>query len=88
MNSVVGKTDKAPGEKIAGKFKQDIVDKVTTPGGFAKNVVTCASNDLDANGLKLSFTYYFAKGTGMVKQEIDVGGQKVIIDLEKFEQGK
>ena len=88
VDSVIGKTEKSPGEKVSGSFKQGEVAKVSEPAGMFENVITCNSPDLDANGLKLSFTYYFAKGTGMVKQEIDVGGQKVIIDLEKFEQGK
>jgi len=88
VDSVIGKTDKSPGEKVSGSFKAGEAAKVSEPAGTFENVVTSSSPDLDANGLKLSFTYYFAKGTGMVKQEIDVGGQKVIIDLEKFEQGK
>jgi hypothetical protein len=44
--------------------------------------------DLDANGMKGKFKTYFAKGIGMVKQEISVGGQDVTIELEKYEEAK
>jgi hypothetical protein len=88
VNSVIGKTDKSPGEKVTGKFTEGVVDKVATPGGFSRNVITCTSNDLDANGLKLSFTYYFAENVGMIKQEIKVGDQPVVIELERFEPAK
>jgi hypothetical protein len=88
VDSVIGKTDKVPGEKVSGTFKQGEAGKVGVPAGLFDNVITSSAQDLDANGLKLNFTCYFAKGVGMIKQEIDVGGQKVIIELEKFEPGK
>jgi hypothetical protein len=88
VDSVIGKTDKSPGERVTGTFKEGEASKVTVPFGVYDNVITCSSQDLDANGVKLNFTYYFAKGVGMIKQEIDVGGQKVIIELEKFEHGR
>jgi hypothetical protein len=88
VDSVIGKTDQAPGERVTGTFTQGEEAKVKVPAGTFEGVVTCASQNLDANGLKLSFKYFFAKGTGMIKQEIDVGGQKVIIELEKFEPAK
>jgi hypothetical protein len=88
VDSVIGKTDKVPGERVSGTFKMGEAGKVGVPAGLFDNVITSSAQDLDANGLKLNFTYYFAKGVGMIKQEIDVGGQKVFIELEKFEPGK
>jgi hypothetical protein len=85
VDSVVGKTDKVPGEKVIGTFKEDEVAKVSVPAGTYEKVITSSSQDLDANGMKLKFTYYFAKDVGMVKQEILVAGQTVVIELEKFD---
>lgn len=57
---------------------------MAVPAGKYANVITSGSEDLDANGQKVGFTYYFAKGVGMVKQVIDLGGQKVTTEPEKF----
>ena len=88
VDSVVGKTDTSPGEKVTGTFKEAELSKVGVPAGLFDNVISCSSQDLDAAGLKLGFTYYFAKGIGMIKEEIDVGGQKVVVELEKYDFGK
>jgi hypothetical protein len=88
VDSFVGKTDKVPGEHVTGTFTEGEVAKLNEPSGSYENVITSTSQDLNANGQRLSFVYYFAKGVGMVKQEIDVAGQKVIVDLEKFESSK
>lgn len=87
INSTVGKTDKEKGETVSGTFKEGEDKKVTVPAG-AYEAVTSSTDDLDANGMKLAFTYYFVKDVGMVKQVIDVAGQKVVIELEKFEAAK
>jgi hypothetical protein len=50
--------------------------------------VTASSDDLEADGLRIKCKCYFAKDLGMVKQEIDVANQKIVIELEKFEAGK
>jgi hypothetical protein len=72
-------------EKLAGTFKIGKVDKVTVPAGTFHNVVTSSSDDMDANGQKIGFTYYFAKDVGMIKQTIKIHNQEVTIELEKFE---
>ncbi len=87
VNTVVGKTDKSPGEKVTGTLKAGEAPKVQVPAG-TYDTITVTSQNLQANGMPLNFTYYFAKGMGMVKQEIDVSGQKVVIELEKFEPAK
>jgi hypothetical protein len=86
VDSVIGKTDKSPGEKVVGTFTMG--EEKITVGGVNYDVVTSSARDFEANGMKLSFTYYFAKDIGMVKQVIDIAGQKVTIELEKFEAGK
>ncbi len=87
VDSYIGKTDKVPGEHVYGTFAEGEASKISEPAGNYDNVITSSSQDLNANGIRLNFTYYFAKGIGMVKQEIEVSGQKVIIDLEKFDAG-
>jgi len=49
--------------------------------------VTVHCDDMDANGAKYAFTTYYVKDKGMVKQVIDAGGLKVVIELEKYEPG-
>jgi membrane-bound inhibitor of C-type lysozyme len=49
--------------------------------------VTVHCDDLEANGAKYAFTTYYVKDKGMVKQVIDAGGLKVVIELEKYEAG-
>ena len=60
---------------------------VKVPSGEYDTFFT-ESDDLDANGMKVKFKTYFAKGVGMVKQEITIGSQVVVIELEKYEEGK
>lgn len=60
--------------------------EITVPAGTYKTF-RVNSEDLEVSGLKASITTYFAEGTGMVKQVIEVGDAKVAIELEKFESG-
>jgi hypothetical protein len=85
VDSVIGKTDKVPGEKVVGTFKAGEVTKMMVPAGTSEGVITSSTQDLNAAGQKLSFTYYFAKKVGLIKQEIDFGETKVIIELEKYD---
>jgi hypothetical protein len=75
-------------EKLEGKFESGEVDEVKVPAGTYKNVVTVTGSDIDANGVKMSMTYYFAKEVGMVKQSLKIAGQEIVLELEKFEPGK
>jgi hypothetical protein len=75
-------------EKLAGTFKSGILDEVKVAAGAYKDVYTSASDNLDANGTKINFTYYFAKDVGMIKQTIKIAGQEVVIELEKFDAAK
>jgi hypothetical protein len=78
---------KAENDAIKGTFKMDEEDNVKVAAGTYKCVkVTC--DDLDAVGVKMSVTYYFAENVGMVKQVIEAAGQKTTIELEKYEPAK
>jgi hypothetical protein len=81
VDSAIGKEK----ERLKGTFKTGEVDKFKVPAGTYPKVVTSSGQDLDANGMKLSVTYYFAEKVGVVKQVIDVAGQKIVIELEKFQ---
>jgi hypothetical protein len=85
VESVVGKTAASPGEKVTATFKAGEVAKLMVPAGTSENVISVSTQDLVAAGQKMGFTYYFGKNVGMLKQEIDVAGTKVVIELEKYE---
>jgi len=72
-------------ERLQGTFKTN-GEEVTVPAG-KYTAVTVACDDLDANGAKYSFTTDYVKDVGMVKQVIEAGGLKTVIELEKYEAG-
>jgi hypothetical protein len=77
---------KVGGEAVKGTFKNNGQEEVKVPAGSYKAWVV-ASQDLEANGVKMSVTYYIAEKVGMVKQLVEVSGQKIVIELEKYEPG-
>jgi len=74
------------GQTIKGEFVVG-EEEVTVPAGKYKTF-TVTGQDMEVNGVKLTCTYYFAEGVGMVKQVLEMAGTKVVIELEKFEAGK
>jgi len=50
--------------------------------------VIVVKNDLEVGASKVTSTYYFAEGVGMVKQIAELGGPPIVLELEKFEPGK
>lgn len=74
-------------EKVSGTFTSGMIDEVAVPAGTFKDVYTC-TGDCDANGVKVTFTYFFAKDVGMIKQTIKLAAQEITLELEKFEPGK
>jgi hypothetical protein len=78
---------KVDGQPLKGSFKSGVEDNVKVPAGTYKTV-TVTGTDLEANGVKLGLKYYFAENVGMVKQVIDIAGQKIVIELEKYEPAK
>jgi hypothetical protein len=79
---------KGPGESLKGTVKAGEEDEVKVPAGTYKKVVTSTCDDLDANGLKCGFAYYFAEGVGVVKLKTQIDKDMTEIQLEKFEPGK
>jgi len=71
-------------ETLTGTFTLGEAE-ATVPAGTYKTV-TSTGKDLDANGTKVDVTYFFAENLGMVKQIIEIAGQKVVIELEKFDK--
>jgi hypothetical protein len=67
-------------QPIKGNFTCDEAD-ITVPA--FKNKFRAVTTSF--KGPKMSFEYYFAPGFGIVKQRIDVGNFKVVLELEKFE---
>jgi hypothetical protein len=61
-------------------------EEVTVPAGKYKAVVVTI--ETEQAGQKISSIYWFAAGVGVVQQKIDIGGNKVNLELEKFEAGK
>src|SRR4051794_33455132 len=61
---------KVGGETLKGNLKEAMED-IKVPAGSFKTV-TVAADDFDANNTRISFKYYFAEKTGMVKQDLNV----------------
>ena len=78
---------KVGGETLSGKFVLSKVkekEKVKA-GGKEYEAVVVTGKDLKANGAPVGLKYYFAEKVGMVKQELEVAGNKVTFELEKYE---
>jgi hypothetical protein len=76
-------------EKLQGKFKcEKAAEAVMVPAGTYKDAVKVSGQDIDANGLKLNVTYYFAKDVGVVKWVVKIGDKESVCELEKFEAAK
>lgn len=74
-------------EKVEGKFVLSGVkerQKVKI-GAKEYDTIVVTSKDLKVNGVKVGLKYYFAENIGMVKQELEVAGNKVTFELERLE---
>jgi hypothetical protein len=81
-SEVIDKAGKLP---VKGTFKIGKEEDVKVPAGTYK-AVPVSGQDIDANGVRVQkLTYYFAAGVGMVKQVIEMEGNKIQIELEKYE---
>lgn len=76
---------KSDGQTFRGAFRVE-EQELTVPAGKYKTLAV-RSQDLETNALKATITTYFAEGAGMVKQVIEIGDAKAVIELEKFEAG-
>jgi hypothetical protein len=79
---------KVDGQPLKGSFTSGEEPNVKVPAKTYEKTVTVTGTDLEANGVKLGLKYYFVENVGMVKQVIDIAGQKIVIELEKYEPGK
>jgi hypothetical protein len=77
---------KIDGQPVKGKFVAG-EEVVKVPAGSFKTV-TVTSQDTEVNGVKISLKYYFAEKVGLVKEVIEFAGERVVIELEKFEAAK
>jgi hypothetical protein len=79
---------KLEGQVIRGVFKIRSTDEnVKVTAGTYKTVVV-EGQDLEVIGNKLSLSYQFAEKVGLVKQTMELAGQKIVVELEKFEPAK
>jgi hypothetical protein len=78
---------KVDGQSFKGIFKAGESDSVKVPAGTYK-AVTVTGQDVEVDGVKFNVTYYYAEKVGMIRQVIEIAGQKIEIVLEKFEPGK
>jgi hypothetical protein len=76
---------KGDGKTFRGGFTVE-EQEVKVPAGTYKTF-RVVSRDLEVNSLKPLVATYYAEGVGMVKQEIEVGDAKAVMELEKFEAG-
>lgn len=77
---------KVGGLAVTGTYTSDEAE-ITVPAGKYKTVVA-RTDDFTAGDQKLEITTYFAKGIGMVKSVNKIGGNDVVLELEKFEPAK
>jgi hypothetical protein len=75
-------------QPLKGEFVVDEVENIKATTNVYPKGVTVTGKDLEANGVKMTLTYTFVENVGMVKQLIEMGGQKILIELEKYEPGK
>lgn len=62
-------------------------EEITVPAGKYKTISTTTSK-FKAGNMEMQATIWYAKGVGMVKTILDLGGNKVDMQLEKFTAGK
>jgi hypothetical protein len=79
---------KVGGEALSGKFVLRKLKEKVKAGGKDYEAVVVAGKDLKANGAPVALKYYFAKDLGMVKQELEVAGNKVVFELTSYEPPK
>lgn len=76
-------------QTIKGTLKvKDDKAEITTPAGKFTTVLVEGEN-MDIAGAKTTMRLWFAKDRGVVKAEVNIqGGEKVMLELFKYEEGK
>ena len=80
-------SSKIAGQEVKGEFTRGSAAKVKV-GGKEYDTLTATSSEITIENQKVKITYWFAKGVGMVKQLVDVGGKTVTIELKKYDEPK
>lgn len=76
---------KVMGQVVKGTFTMSKEPVVKVAAGQFNSVFVVRGNDFEAAGQKVSTTYWFDEKIGMVKQEAVVQGNKVELELVKFD---
>jgi hypothetical protein len=77
---------KLGGQELKVTYETD-EEEITVPAGKFRTVVT-RTRDFQAAGQKMAAKIWYAKDVGMVKTEMTIAGNKVVIELEKYEPAK
>jgi hypothetical protein len=85
-NGASWESENKVGEQTAKMACRVVTEEVEVPAGKFKTVSVQVV--ADAAGMKITTTYWFAAGVGIVKQIAEVAGQKIEMKLEKIERGK
>jgi hypothetical protein len=62
-------------------------ENVTVPAGKYKTLFT-KTKDFEVGGMKMQATIWYAEGIGMVKTVMEVGGNTITLELDKYEAAK
>jgi hypothetical protein len=77
---------KIQGQAVKGTFSAD-EEEVTVPAGKYK-AIKVEAKDFSVAGLKTTIACWYAEKVGIVKQSFRVGDTEVVLELEKFAEGK
>jgi hypothetical protein len=75
------------GMEIEAKYTIKEPEKVTVPAGTYEKAVPVEMN-IQVAGQAINATVWYAEGVGAVKQNVEVGGTKIALELKKFTAGK
>lgn len=75
------------GMEVTAKMEMKAGEDVTVGAGSFKKVIPVEIN-MTINGQDVVATNYYAEGVGIIKQNVDAGGQKITSEIKKFVPGK
>jgi hypothetical protein len=77
---------KFAGQDLKAEFKTSFDDVKVAAGNYTKALLVTSAVEL--LGQKSKNKAWYAKGVGMVRAEMEIGGQIVVIEMEKFTPAK
>jgi hypothetical protein len=80
-------TTTSAGDKVKGKFTVDLVDIKVGDKSFS-GCARVTSKDLEVAGSKVQVTYYFAENFGLIKEEMTLDDQHLLVELEEYKPPK